>query len=180
MEFGKSDITGLVVGKLTVICYAGKEGKHNLWEVKCECGNNKIIKRRDLTKSNSVKSCGCLRNELLSKRMSGESHYSWKGGKPTMNGKGYLEYKYGELRGVREHRYIYEQHYGIKLLTHQNVHHINGDRTDNRIENLELWDTSQPSGQRVEDKIEYYFNLVKEYKDHPIYKDLIYKLDPPF
>jgi len=178
MEYGKSNITGLVVGKLTVIEYAGKIYKFHLWKVRCECGNEKIIKRKDLTKSNPVRSCGCLVKEVVSKRMSGESHYAWKGGKPTINGKGYMEYKYGELRGVRVHRHIYEQHYGIKLLPYQTVHHINGDRTDNRIENLELWDTSQPSGQRVEDKIKYYFNLVNEYKDHPLYKDMISKHDP--
>jgi hypothetical protein len=117
---------------------------------------------------------------MVSKRMSGESHHSWNGGEPTKNGKGYLEYKSGKLRGVRVHRHLYEQHYGIKLLPHQNIHHINGDRTDNRIENLELWDTSQPSGQRVEDKIKYYFDLVKQYKDHPSYKELISKHDPLF
>jgi hypothetical protein len=44
---------------------------------------------------------------------------------------------------------------------------------DNRIENLELWDTSQPKGQRVEDKINFYFSLVEEYKNHPKYKYLI-------
>lgn len=45
----------------------------------------------------------------------------------------------------------------------ENVHHRNGDRLDNRIENLELWSTVQPSGQRVRDKIEYALEILTRY-----------------
>lgn len=44
--------------------------------------------------------------------------------------------------GRREHRVIWENHYGIKLKKDEIIHHINFVKTDNRIENLYKYDNA--------------------------------------
>ncbi|MBC7679163.1 MAG: HNH endonuclease [Pseudorhodobacter sp.] len=52
---------------------------------------------------------------------------------------------------------------GRPLLPEETVHHRNGDRLDNRPDNLELWSTAQPKGQRIPDKLAFALELVRTY-----------------
>ena len=70
--------------------------------------------------------------------------------------------KYGPSK-LLEHRTVMEAHIGRALLPGENVHHINGDRLDNRLGNLELWSTRQPKGQRVADKLAWAREIVALY-----------------
>lgn len=79
------------------------------------------------------------------------------------NRQGYRVVQVGS-KGVLEHRHVMEIYLGRPLCPDETVHHINGVRDDNRIENLELWSKSQPYGQRVEDKVAWAKQILGRYE----------------
>lgn len=80
--------------------------------------------------------------------------------------RGYIEVKVAQPNVWRiEHRHVMETHLGRELRDDETVHHRNGVRDDNRIENLELWSYSHPYGQRVVDKLEWARWFIAQYEN---------------
>lgn len=118
----------------------------------------------------SVEGCG---KPFLAKGLC-RKHYSAlnRNGDPTVRrrgekGQGCSKRGYARVsqggKSRLQHRVVMEQILGRPLLDHENVHHINGVRNDNRPENLELWSKSQPSGQRIEDKVRWAREIISLY-----------------
>lgn len=126
-----------------------------------------IARSPNATTTEPCGACGTPATRYISSRgnvifCSRECHDEYRRANPktVRNAYGYLkdfvgpDYPGATKQGyIMQHRRVMQQALGRQLERHENVHHINGIKTDNSIENLELWTTSQPQGQRVEDKI---------------------------
>ncbi len=134
-------------------------GCNTRWRCLCDCGNETLVYQPNI-KSGRIVSCGCKRKaDALSRRKEKTEH------------NGYVFVKIPEhpragvrSKRVREHILVMEKHLGRYLLPHETVHHINGIRSDNRLENLELWTRSHPAGTRVKDQIKWAKEILKTYE----------------
>jgi len=174
-----TDLTGQVFGRLTVLRrYEDRQyksynkGSSVFWVCECECGEVRLNRGCELT-DKSIVSCGCYIKDFHKSRY-GEKSPQWKGGRrKTKLGYITLSKYFWEGEEIRkpilEHVLIMSQHLGRLINTSkQSVHHKNGIRDDNRLENLELWDKSHPFGQRVEDKVSWAIEFLKENAPHKL------------
>lgn len=120
----------------------------------CGCGETTGVASR----TNSAKGYYEGRHYLFKRGHGGRTKFAtstsrWQGGL-IVTGEGYVKRRVtrdGNRQYVSEHRLVMEKMLGRRLHPNEQVHHINGDKQDNRPGNLELWHRSQPNGVRVED-----------------------------
>ena len=145
---------GTEIGFFTVLStQKDNRGRWALTVKDNRCGHVRSVKLYNLTAggartpfSGAKCYCGCPVRER-----NGE-YIRWTWSKPN-----------GQRVNVPEHRIVMEGVLGRELLPGENVHHVNGVRNDNRPENLELWVTSQPSGQRPEDLVAWAHEILRRY-----------------
>lgn len=81
---------------------------------------------------------------------SGDKSHNWKGGRYVTK-VGYITIKV-DRKNVLEHRHIMEQHLGRKLDRFEHVHHRNGNKADNRLENLKLMSIEEHNRMHTEER----------------------------
>jgi len=128
---------------------------HRNWR-KLNSDKNLAAKRKYYRKIHNLPS-----DYVSNKRKDGEGNIDTQGYK-TITKRNHPNRMDGKGR-IREHVFVMSEYLGRPLMKGESIHHKNGDRLDNRIENLELWNKAQPAGQRVEDKIKFYIKFLSSY-----------------
>jgi len=107
---GIRDLTGLRVGRLTVVAAAGSRNGRRLWKCLCDCGTEYAALAHTLSKG-AVRSCGCLSRDTTSALKKTHGHagpgpakhplYSiWVAMKRRCNNPNSASYPYYGARGI--------------------------------------------------------------------------------
>jgi hypothetical protein len=147
----------------------GPGDRASTWVCRCDCGQRRVWGSRSLANGYIPFSCGCTKPVRIGAR--GPKSPRWKGGR-RVSSDGYVVLQQphhpnaNKAGSVFEHVVVMSSHIGRPLRAGETVHHRNGIRSDNRIENLELWAKNHGPGQRVEDLIYHAVRTLKIYAPH--------------
>lgn len=127
----------------------GYKGTHkSIWHACIDCGKERWVK----LSYNEPRNLRCNTCVAKIRNQRGENNPNWRGGR-IGDKKGYILIRIysdapffsmassagrGDCKYIREHRLIMAQSLGRCLEKHEIVHHLNGIKDDNRIENLSL------------------------------------------
>lgn len=162
-----ANVQGERFGRWTAIKSEGSsEHGQTMWLCQCDCGNVGHVTTGTLRDGGS-KSCGCLTKEKARQRC-GPLHTQYTNGRTNKEGYVLLSNKRGHpnanKRGrILEHTFVMSEYLGRPIMPGEEVHHKNGIRNDNRIENLELRSGHHGAGARVCDMIEFCVDYLKQY-----------------
>jgi hypothetical protein len=182
------DISGQKFGKWTVVSRAPKSLRKNstpaMWNVRCECGTESVVSGPDL-RSGRTKGCPCsIRGPQPTKigKYSRDKHHAWKGGR-SLDKRGYIvlspsmvrdlypnavmerktDVKKPRHNAMFEHRAVMSNFLKRSLHSNETVHHKNGNRQDNRLENLELKVGAHGPGMSVDEAVAWAKEILRRY-----------------
>jgi hypothetical protein len=128
----------------------------------CECGNKGFYISKYNLFIGWTKTCGKCENKTR------------EVGRGYIDSSGYVkiyapDHPNADKNGdVLQHVIVMSKHLDRPLRKGEFVHHKNGIRTDNNLENLELWTRAHPPGQRPKELLEFAKKIISEYESEVV------------